>query len=165
MTKFNRILRLKRRERFYKFAVYKEIPTKKVFRRSSNLFWLIFIFSIVLFIFIYITNNSGQAHKPAMGVVGYSIFVLGFLVKFILSLFFPELILTENGIEILGEKFIAWNDIKKVRVNYNGNSKLLCTINKNNAKKNNANLNLSNLDELKFYIRSFMKKYRIRKNF
>lgn len=166
MVKFdiNRILRLKRQERFYKFGVYKEVPIKKVFRRSSNLFWLIFIFSIVVFIFIYITNNSSQAHKPAMGVVVYSIFVLGYFVKFMLSLFFPELILADKGIKILGEKNIAWNDIKNVKIDYKGNSKLLCVITKYNSKKISADLNISNLDGLKLDIRSFMKKHRTRKN-
>lgn len=162
--KFSKILRLKRQERFYKFGVYKVIPTKKIFRRSSYLFWLIFIFSIILFVFIYKTNNSDQANKPAMGVVVYSIFVLGLFVKFVLSLFFPELILTEKGIKILGVNFVAWNEIKKIKIDYNGSSKLRCTIIKNNSKKITENLNLSNLGELKLYIRSFMKKHRIRKN-
>jgi len=163
--KFRRILRLKKRERFYKFGVYKEIPTKKIFRRSSNLLWLILLFSIVLFVFLYKTNNSVQAHKPAMSVVFYSIFVLGLFIKFILSLLFPELILTEKGIKIIGEKNIDWNDIKKVKVSCNGNSKLNFIITKYNSKKITTNLNLSNLHELRFYIRSFMKKHRARKSF
>jgi len=159
---FAEFLKLRRRERYFKFGVYKEIPTQKVFRQSGSLFWVILITTLILFFYIYRTNNSGKAYESAMGVVVYSIFIFGFLVKFILSLFFPELILNENGIKFIGKKSIDWKEIKKIKIAYNGVSKISVVIIKRNSKKISENLNLSNLYELRFLIRSFMKKYRLK---
>lgn len=106
-------LQLRRKERYSKFGVYKVIPIKKTFRQSNNLFWLILIFSLMLFFYIYKTNNSEESYKPAMGIVVYSIFIFGYFVKFSLSLFFPELILNGNGIKFIGKKSIDWKEIKR----------------------------------------------------
>ena len=108
-------MQLRRKERYSKFGVYKVIPIKKTFRQSNNLFWLILIFSLMLFFYIYKTNNSEESYKPAMGIVVYSIFIFGYFVKFSLSLFFPELILNGNGIKFIGKKSIDWKEIKKIK--------------------------------------------------
>lgn len=157
---FAEFLKLRRRKRYFKFGVYKEIPIQKVFRQSGSLFWLILITTLILFFYIYRTNNTDKAYEPVMGVVVYSIFIFGFLVKFILSLFFPELILSENGIKFIGKKSIHWKEIKKIKIVSSDVSKIRVIIIKRNSKKISENLNLSNLYELRFFIRSFMKKYR-----
>nr|AJP77086.1 putative ABC transporter [Chryseobacterium sp. Stok-2] len=157
-----RILKLKRRERLSKFGFNKEIPPSKIFRRSNDLFWLILIASLVLLCYIYRTNNSDKAYETAMGVVVFSICVFGYFVKFILILFFPELILNEKGVKFFGRKLVNWKEIKKIKINYSGNSKLIFVITKNNSKKISEYLNLSNVEELRFFARSFMKKYRLK---
>lgn len=159
---FAEFLKLRRRERYFKFGVYKEIPTQKVFRQSGSLFWVILITTLILFFYIYRTNNSDQAYKPAMAVVVYSIFTFGLFVKFILSLFFPELILNEKGMKFIGKKSIDWKEIKKIKIVSSDVSKIRVIIIKRNSKKISENLNLSNLYELRFLIRSFMKKYRLK---
>lgn len=156
-------LHLRRKERYSKFGVYKVIPIKKTFRQSNNLFWLILIFSLMLFFYIYKTNNSEESYKPAMGIVVYSIFIFGYFVKFSLSLFFPELILNENGIKFIGKKSIDWKEIKKIKIAYNGVSKISVVIIKRNSKKITESLSLSNLTEIKFFIRSFNRRYGTRK--
>ena len=156
-------LKLRRKERYSKFGVYKVIPIKKTFRQSNNLFWLILIFSLMLFFYIYKTNNSEESYKPAMGIVVYSIFIFGYFVKFSLSLFFPELILNENGIKFIGKKSIDWKEIKKIKIAYNGVSKISVVIKKRNSKKITESLSLSNLTEIKFFIRSFNRRYGTRK--
>ena len=160
---FAEFLKLRRRERYFKFGVYKDIPTQKVFRQSGSLFWVILITTLILFFYIYRTNNSGKAYESAMGVVVYSIFIFGFLVKFILSLFFPELILNGNGIKFIGKKSIDWKEIKKIKIAYNGVSKISVVIIKRNSKKITESLSLSNLTEIKFFIRSFNRRYGTRK--
>lgn len=156
-------LKLRRKERYSKFGVYKVIPFKKTFRQSNNLFWLILIFSLMLFFYIYKTNTSEESYKPAMGIVVYSIFIFGYFVKFSLSLFFPELILNENGIKFIGKKSIDWKEIKKIKIAYNGVSKISVVIIKRNSKKITESLSLSNLTEIKFFIRSFNRRYGTRK--
>lgn len=156
-------LKLRRKERYSKFGVYKVIPIKKTFRQSNNLFWLILIFSLMLFFYIYKTNNSEESYKPAMGIVVYSIFIFGYFVKFSLSLFFPELILNGNGIKFIGKKSIDWKEIKKIKIAYNGVSKISVVIIKRNSKKITESLSLSNLTEIKFFIRSFNRRYGTRK--
>ncbi|WP_089770289.1 MULTISPECIES: hypothetical protein [Epilithonimonas] len=156
-------LQLRRKERYSKFGVYKVIPIKKTFRQSNNLFWLILIFSLMLFFYIYKTNNSEESYKPAMGIVVYSIFIFGYFVKFSLSLFFPELILNGNGIKFIGKKSIDWKEIKKIKIAYNGVSKISVVIIKRNSKKITESLSLSNLTEIKFFIRSFNRRYGTRK--
>jgi len=156
-------LQLRRKERYSKFGVYKVIPIKKTFRQSNNLFWLILIFSLMLFFYIYKTNNSEESYKPAMGIVVYSIFIFGYFVKFSLSLFFPELILNGNGIKFIGKKSIDWKEIKKIKIAYNGVSKISVVIIKRNSKKITESLSLSNLPEIKFFIRSFNRRYGTRK--
>lgn len=156
---FAEFLKLRRRERYFKFGVYKDIPTQKVFRQSGSLFWVILITTLILFFYIYRTNNSDQAYKPAMAVVVYSIFTFGLFVKFILSLFFPELILNEKGMKFLGRKFINWKEIRKVKIEYVGNSKIMFIVTKNNSKKIIVNLNLTNIANLKIYTRSYLKKF------
>lgn len=156
-------MKLRRKERYSKFGVYKVIPIKKTFRQSNNLFWLILIFSLMLFFYIYKTNNSEESYKPAMGIVVYSIFIFGYFVKFSLSLFFPELILNGNGIKFIGKKSIDWKEIKKIKIAYNGVSKISVVIIKRNSKKITESLSLSNLTEIKFFIRSFNRRYGTRK--
>ena len=156
-------LQLRRKERYSKFGVYKVIPIKKTFRQSNNLFWLILIFSLMLFFYIYKTNNSEESYKPAMGIVVYSIFIFGYFVKFSLSLFFPELILNGNGIKFIGKKSIDWKEIKKIKIAYYGVSKISVVIIKRNSKKITESLSLSNLTEIKFFIRSFNRRYGTRK--
>lgn len=156
-------LQLRRKERYSKFGVYKVIPIKKTFRQSNNLFWLILIFSLMLFFYIYKTNNSEESYKPAMGIVVYSIFIFGYFVKFSLSLFFPELILNGDGIKFIGKKSIDWKEIKKIKIAYNGVSKISVVIIKRNSKKITESLSLSNLTEIKFFIRSFNRRYGTRK--
>ena len=97
-----------------------------------------------------------------MGIVVYSIFIFGYFVKFSLSLFFPELILSETGIKFIGKKSIDWKEIKKIKIVSSDASKIRVIIIKRNSKKISENLNLSNLYELRFLIRSFMKKYRLK---
>ena len=160
---FAEFLKLRRRERYFKFGVYKDIPTQKVFRQSGSLFWVILITTLILFFYIYRTNNSGKAYESAMGVIVYTIFIFGFLVKFILSLFFPELILSETGIKFIGKKSIDWKEIKKIKIAYNGVSKISVVIIKRNSKKITESLSLSNLTEIKFFIRSFNRRYGTRK--
>ncbi|MCD9853147.1 hypothetical protein LUD75_00395 [Epilithonimonas sp. JDS] len=153
------ILRLRKKERYSKFGIYKDIPKQKVFRQSRSLFWLILICSLALFFYIYRTNNSDKAYEPAMAVVVYSIFAFGYLIKFILNLFFPELILNEKGLKFLGRKLIDWKEIRKVKIDYGGNSKIMFVVTKNNSKKIIENLNLTNIDELKISMRSYLKKF------
>jgi len=153
------ILRLRKKERYSKFGIYKDIPKQKVFRQSRSFFWLILICSLVLLFYIYKTNNSDEAYKPAMAVIVYSIFAFGYLIKFILSLFFPELILNEKGLKFLGRKLIDWREIRKVKIDYGVNSKIIFVVTKNNSKKIIENLNLTNIAELKIYMRSYLKKF------
>lgn len=134
-----------------------------VYRKSDSLFWLIFISVLAFLFYIFKTNNSDKAYEPAMGVVVYSIFAFGYLIKFMLSLFFPEVILSEKGIKFIGRKYIGWDDIKKIKIAYNNNSKIEFLIIKNNSKMIKEDLNLSYFGELQFFVRSFSKKYRTRK--
>ena len=153
------ILRLRKKERYSKFGIYKDIPKQKLFRQSRSFFWLILICSLALLFCIDRTNNSDNAYEPAMAVIVYSIFAFGYLVKFILSLFFPELILNEKGLKFLGRKLIDWKEIRKVKIDYGGNSKIMFIVTKNNSKKIIENLNLTNIDELKISMRSYLEKF------
>ncbi|MFC0343372.1 hypothetical protein [Epilithonimonas hispanica] len=120
-------------------GVYKEIPTQKVFRQSGSLFWVILMTTLILFFYIYRTNNSDKAYELAMGGVVFSILIFGFLVKFILSLFFPEL--SETGIKFIGKKSIDWKEIKKIKIVFSDVSKIRVIIIKRNSKKISENLN------------------------
>ena len=120
-------------------GVYKEIPTQKVFRQSGSLFWVILMTTLILFFYIYRTNNSDKAYELAMGGVVFSILIFGFLVKFILSLFFPEL--SETGIKFIEKKSIDWKEIKKIKIVFSDVSKIRVIIIKRNSKKISENLN------------------------
>lgn len=146
-------------DRFHRFGYYKQVPSVKIFRKTIRFFWL-FIFSfLVVLILLPFLNKSEKPVHLAMGVIVYCIFGLGYLLKLLLSYIFPEIKMDKEGIIVLGNKKILWNDIKNIKVRYDEIYNQHILIKKNNGTYKTIFLKDCNFYTLRIFAKSFLREY------
>ncbi|UOE41708.1 hypothetical protein MTP09_03460 [Chryseobacterium suipulveris] len=156
---FNKTFLKERRFRLNrKFAVYRYLPEKKVFRKGNLYFWQL-LFFLAVFIFLYWKLKSDE-FSPTLLMILFvvSVFLIGFLVKFTLSQIFPEVVLDERGIKIRGVKKIRWEEISSLKIDTSFD--LFADVKLKNSKQIRQRLENSKPEILQKYCRSFFKKYR-----
>ncbi|OPC00443.1 ABC transporter [Elizabethkingia ursingii] len=147
-----------------RFSCMNQLPEKAVFRKTNIQIWFILIVAVVVIPAILMMDKQSQKYVLTIRLFMAAIFVIGALIKLILSYIFPELTLSDKGVKVFGRELIVWNDIKRIKTAglYAGDAQLII-IKKNNKRitEDFKRLN-TNSYKLALIVRSFAKKYKTR---
>lgn len=134
------------------------MPEKKIFRSSINFLMLIIgkilLFFIIYYFFIHTTEYSVNLLIWLLVII---VPTFGYLIKFLLSFIFPEVVLYKSGIKFIGRKQILWKDLSKITFDFSKDTKIILF--KNNGCIISETVNINSEFYLKRFIKSYYKEY------
>lgn len=141
-----------------RFGFCKDISGKKVFRKGDWYLWQMLFLCSLSFGLHWLIRHSDRSLTLVMLWLVVSVFALGFLVKFLLSQIFPEVILDEKGVRLRMRKKILWEELSSFKID--NSFDLFSKMTFKNGKKLKYRLEFSDHSKLKKYCRSYFRKYR-----
>lgn len=153
----------RRKIRFQKFGLLKNIPSQKKFMKVRfKIYFLIVLLVIIVIQLIRFEENEDRV-GISLGIFINCIAIFGIVVKILLNTIFPILVLNDEGMKFFDSKLIKWTEVKMIRVKKNDELAELLYITKTNSKVIIKKIRSDYFPNLPMYCKSFFEKYKARK--